>query len=44
MGFCNVRAPRHRDVRNSFDSNLVVAFSDFDGGDFRVARADDEGW
>ena len=38
--FCDVRAPRHRDVRNSFDPNLVVAISDFEGGEIFVVRAD----
>ena len=38
--FCDVRAPRHRDVRNSFDPNLVIAISDFEGGEIFVVRAD----
>ncbi|CAE7670291.1 unnamed protein product [Symbiodinium sp. CCMP2592] len=38
--FCDVQAPRHKDLRNSFDPNLVVAISDFSGGEIFVIRPD----
>ncbi|CAE7249545.1 unnamed protein product [Symbiodinium sp. CCMP2592] len=36
--FCDVQAPRHKDLHNSFDPNLVVAISDFSGGENFVVR------
>ena len=36
--FADVRAPRHRDLRNNFDPNLVVALSQFEGGNIFVVQ------
>ena len=36
--FADVRAPRHRDLRNNFDPNLVVALSQFEGGNIFVIQ------
>ncbi|CAE7026696.1 unnamed protein product [Symbiodinium sp. CCMP2592] len=36
----DVHASRHRDVRNSFDPNLIVAITDFRGGQIFVVRDD----
>ena len=36
--FDNVRAPKHRDVNNSADANLILPLTDFQGGDIFVCH------
>ena len=38
--FDNVRTPKHRDVRNSADANLILPLTAFEGGDIFVCHPD----